>query len=98
MIKGIVNEFNRHRFTYPSNQSVQTAQTNPFLSTNSDTDAAFIPPTESGQNLLSSTLTTHVGKQANSKDDSDSDSDDPSLGDVFTNEKNKPDYKACAIH
>ena len=25
MIKGIVNEFNRHRFTYLSSQSVQTA-------------------------------------------------------------------------
>ena len=59
-----------------------------------ETDTAFIPSTEPGQDLLFSTLITHVGNQA----ESDLSSDDPSLGDVFKEDKGKPDYKVLAIH
>ena len=62
-----------------------------------ETDTAFRPPAEPGQDLLSSTLTTHIENQGN-QSDSDSDPDEPSLGNVFKNERGKPDHKALAIH
>ena len=97
MVKGIVNEYNRHRLTYPSGYTVQASQTNPFLSMTPETGTAFMPPAEHGQDLSSSTLTTRMGNQGN-QSDSYSDPDEPCLGDVFKNERGKPDHKALAIH
>ena len=75
MIQGIVNTFNRHRASYPNANTQQTAKTHPLPPTGLGAEAVWNPPTESGQNLMSSTLTTQVGKK-NSESESDSNSDD----------------------
>ena len=62
----------------------------------SEADTVFMPPAELERDLLSSTLTTHIGNQGNQLD-SDSHPDEPSLGNVFKNERGKPDHKALAF-
>ena len=96
MKQGIQDEYNRQRSAYQNSYPGQAAQTNPFVSVTPEADTAF-KPSAPEQDLLSSTLTTHLGNQGD-EFDSNANSDEPSLGNVFQTEEGKPNPIALAIH
>ena len=96
MIQGIQDEYNRQRSTHQDNYPGQLSQTNPFVSVTPEADTAF-KPSAPEQDLLSSTLTTHLGNQGD-ESDSDAKSDEPSLGNVFQTEYGWPNPIGLAMH